>query len=196
MALEHTLLASTSEELDPVEIKVSVPERYIVQLQQSLDTAVRKRNWPAASVKIDAVSGQMFAGQVRAIVPRANLRTRSFPVRVVVPNPGHVLKPGMLARVSLAVGVKKRALLVHKDALVLGGRSTTVFVARLDPKTKQTQAIQVDVQTGVAVGSLIEIRGKITANDRVVVEGNERLRPGQLVQIKSERPATSQKANP
>jgi multidrug efflux pump subunit AcrA (membrane-fusion protein) len=97
---------------------------------------------------------------------------------------GPLLKAGMIARVTLPVGQEHQALLVHKDALVLGGPSPVVYA--LDPSAADPQlgtVRPVPVTLGVASGSSIEITGPLEPGQRVVVQGNERLRPGQEVKV-------------
>jgi HlyD family secretion protein len=164
-------------ELDPVEIEVFVPENYIVNA----------RNGMPAQVTLGAVPGQFLAGEIAQIVPQADVRSRTFPVRIRLSNPRrdgeHLLKAGMLARVTLPVGGKATGLLVPKDALILGGPKPSVFVVTADPQTKQATVRMVPVDVGLAYGSLIHITGPLAAGNQVVVEGNERLRPGQPVQV-------------
>ncbi len=164
-------------ELDPVEIEVFVPENYIGNARHGMPTRVT----------LGALPGMSFAGQIAQIVPQADLRSRTFPVRVRVSNPRqddeHLLKAGMLARVSLPVGGTAKGLLVPKDALILGGPQASVFVVTTDPQTKQTIVRLVPVEAGLAYGSLIHLKGALMAGNQVVVEGNERLRPGQPVQV-------------
>jgi multidrug efflux pump subunit AcrA (membrane-fusion protein) len=84
----------------------------------------------------------------------------------------------MFARVWLPVDRKSDVLVVPKDALVLGGPSPVVFV--IDPETKESKAKArpVPVQLGIATESWIEVKGELKPGQQVVVEGNERLRPG------------------
>ncbi|MBW2087019.1 MAG: efflux RND transporter periplasmic adaptor subunit, partial [Deltaproteobacteria bacterium] len=74
--------------------------------------------------------------------------------------------------------------LIPKDALVLNKGKATVFVIR------GKAVFPVPVRTGEAHGQLIEIFGQIKPGQMVVVQGNERLWPGQKVTIVS--PQTSQ----
>ncbi len=171
-------------ELDPVEIEISVPETHIPYLEVGT----------VQPVQVEALDGKIFEqleqplqGRVVRIVPQADLRSRTFPVKLRVDNPrqgnGHLLKAGMLARVLLAVGKPHSALLVPKDALVLGGRTPLVFIVKTDAETKQATAHPVEVEIGVADGPLIQVTGRLQEGDSVVVEGNERLRPGAAVRI-------------
>ena len=75
-----------------------------------------------------------------------------------------------------------------KDAIVLNGNKRTMFV--VDETTMQVS--EVAVELGVSNGDLIEVTGGVDAGQSVVVRGNERLKPGQKVQISSPQTVTSE----
>ena len=146
-----------------------------------------------ASVEVPALPGELFIGRVALVVPKADYRARTFPVKVRIPNritdagprlKVPTIKAGMLARTTLPTGPKHMTMLVSKDALVLGGRQATVFV--VDPSTENQDAgtvRPVPVQTGVASGRLIEVKGSLNPGELVIIRGNERVRPGAEVAI-------------
>jgi RND family efflux transporter MFP subunit len=176
-------------EIDPIEVTVNVPELYIAGLQETV-AAYLERNEPTpADVRVDALGTTPFAGQVARIVPQADTRSRTFPVKVQLSNPlqgaGHLLKAGMIAHVTVPIGKARPTTLVPKDALVLGGRSPMVCVVDSDPKTKQNVVRIVPVEIGISQGSLVQVLGDVKPGEKVVVRGNERLRPGQSVNILS-----------
>jgi len=155
-------------ELDEVDVVAQVVEDYIAGVTMGM---------PAA-VTIGSVPGRNFDGAVSAIVPRADMQARTFPVKVRVKNAeGPLLKAGMFATVHLPVGGTEKAVLVPKDALVLGGPSPMVFVVA------DGKAMPVPVETGLAIDDLIQVKGGVLGGQKVVVRGNERLRPGQPVKI-------------
>ena len=165
-------------EVDRVEVEVPVLESCVSQLE--LGAQVR--------VEIGALPGRLWTGRIAAIVPQADVRSRSFPVKVRLENrttSGEVLlMPGMFARVVLPVGRKSKACLVPKDAVVLGGRSPVVYAAVPTPKAEPpatAAARLVPVELGASVDELIEVRGLLKPGERVVVEGNEGLSPGRLL---------------
>jgi len=178
-------------EMDQVKVRVNVPEDQIDQLDPGEDVRV----------EVNATRQKYYLGQIEAIVPQADLKARTFPVLVRLENPkrprqpdatgakdhaGHVLKAGMLARVMLPVGHQKDALLVPKDAVVLGGRDPLIFVVEQGAEAGEGQVRQVAVELGVATGGNVQIRAtgdgqELRQGTLVVVEGNERLRPGQRV---------------
>jgi multidrug efflux pump subunit AcrA (membrane-fusion protein) len=170
-------------QLDPVEIEVHVPGVHIVGL----------RIGDPAHVMINALPGQRHAGQVARIVPQADIRSRTFPVKIQVNNPRqdgeHLLKAGMLARVTPTTGNGELALMVPKDALVLGGAQPTIFIVETNASSGEATVQSVAVQSGAAHGTMVQIIGPVSAGQQVIVEGNERLRPGQSVQISGVLPA-------
>ena len=159
------------------------------------------------NIVIPALSDFQIAGKVISIIPQADLRARTFPVKVRVKNPPLndpsenrtvTIKAGMIARAVVPTGVKRQGLLVPKDALVLGGPSPMVYV--VDPtvpdindpvgdkgtakaSSNTGKARPVPVTMGASDGRLIEIEGPVKEGEMVVVRGNERLRPGQDVAI-------------
>ncbi len=176
--IESGKLVADVVEVDPIEIRVQVLETYVTKL--SLGASAR--------IEIEALPDKAFVGSVTAIVPLADEKSRSFPVKVTLknvkqPDGTYLLKPGMFARVWLPVDKKSRATLVPKDSLVLGGPQPVIYVVDKDDKSGKPTVRPVPVQLGIAADSWIEVRGDVKAGQQVVVEGNERLRPGVEIQI-------------
>jgi RND family efflux transporter MFP subunit len=168
--------------LDPVEISVSVPEDYIEAVAVGAP----------ATIQLDALSGPPIEEKIARVVPEADLRSRSFPVKIMVKNPPQpdgvpAIKAGMLAQVTLAVRPPRLGPLVPKDALVFGGAAPQVFVVDTDPRTGQQVANPVPVGLGIAYEGLMQVIGKVKAGDLVVVRGNERLLPGVPIRIVESR---------
>jgi RND family efflux transporter MFP subunit len=166
-------------DLAAVEVHVSVPESYIAAVTTGM----------TVPITVEALPRETFGGEIIRIVPQANLQARTFPVIARVDNrkqgPRYALKAGMLARATLAVGQPQTALLVPKDALVLGGATPRVYVVQPDPKNRaQPVAQPVPVRIGVAAGELVQVMGDLVKGQLVVVRGNERLLPfGQPVKV-------------
>jgi HlyD family secretion protein len=177
--------------LDEVEIVAYVVEQHVPHVRVGMQVIV----------DVPAISGQRFSGVVSEIVPQADVQARTFPVKIRVENQFTdkvpLLKSGMYARVSLPTGDLQTATLVSKDALVLGGAQPVVFV--VEGATENGQAgkvVPVPVQVGVADGGMIQVTGRIKAGQLVVVQGNERLRPGQDVAIQIAENAVTAAALP
>ena len=152
--------------LDRLEVLVEVPERYFPNLQAGAQ----------ASVAFESIPGLEVEGRVSAIIPRADAQSRTFPVRIRIPNQGGRIGVGMLARVSMPLGETYQALLVPKDAIVSQGPMRVVYRVNGDD-TVET----VGVQVGQGIGSWVTVEGELQSGQRVVTRGNERLMPGQKV---------------
>jgi RND family efflux transporter MFP subunit len=176
--LQGALVAEVAE-LGTVDVEVQVLEDYVVFLREGMKV----------SVEVSAWSGEIFQGEVAIIVPRANERARTFPVKIRVQNEplgkSVKLKAGMFARVDLPISADHvESLLVPRDALVLDGQKRFLFV--VDPvASSQTKGKvrAVPVELGLSRGDLIQVRGDLQPGQIVVTRGNERLAPGFPVQM-------------
>lgn len=70
------------------------------------------------SFTADAFSGETFNGRVARITPVFDVKTRTFEIKALVPNPGMRLIPGMFARAKIITGKKSGALLVPLSSLI------------------------------------------------------------------------------
>ena len=174
---------------DEIEIQIPVLETYISHLK--VRSSEDQPGTETIRVEIPALAGEEFRGEVVAIVPKADLNARSFPVHVRVTNQlgpnGRLPKPGMLARVTLEVTEILDAVLVPKDALVLEeGKPTSVWIiAGQDfDKSRIGDAVPVPVSLGEPDGDWIQVhpldesmRKLLQPGGIVIVEGNERINP-------------------
>ncbi|MBW2142148.1 MAG: efflux RND transporter periplasmic adaptor subunit [Deltaproteobacteria bacterium] len=156
----------TLMDLSTIKVLVFLPERYLSEIAVG----------SSASIKFDAFKGETFTGQVSAVIPAAEEKSRNLPVEISLPNLDGRIKAGLLARVSLS-GSPREVHLVPKDALVLNKGKATIFIVNKEA------AVPVPVRIGEAHGQQVEIFGKIVPGQMVVVQGNERLWPGQKVTI-------------
>jgi len=154
-------------DLSRIRITVDVPERYAVMLN------------PGGEVRviIKSLFDDFMAGQIDAVLPQGNPDARTFAVRINLPNPDMKIKSGMEALVRFDLSKKKQALIVPKDAIVSAGNDRMVYVVR------NGQAFPVPVKVTGYYDGHAGVQGPLQPQEQVVVRGNERLRPGQAVQI-------------
>lgn len=158
----------TLAELDPVLVTVPVPDRYV--------SFIRAGQQVELSFEFLGEEGKR-RGNVRDVIPAGNEKARTFPVQVIVENKGFSILAGMSCEVEFPVGRTRPALTVNKDAVVTGSESHQIFVVR------EGKAVLVPVEKGQAYDGRVVVEGDVTAGEMAVVEGNERLRPGQKVSI-------------
>ncbi len=165
-------------EIGWLRVDVPVPQFYFNNVQ--LGTP--------AKLTFDAYPDRDFLAGVTMKVPMSSEAGRTFPVKIDLDNSERLIAPGMSVRVVFQLGGTgvRESLLLSQDAVVRkpdGSKSVWV----IKPEGDGMKAREVDVSTGRAYRENIEITaGDVQAGDRVVVRGNEILRPGQLVEIKEE----------
>lgn len=126
---------------------------------------------------LDLRTGSRSAfGQVRTVVAVGDEQTHQFEIRLDLD--GNPFPVGQTLRVSIPTSDSREVLTVPRDALVLRPEGQSVFVVDAN-----NQAQQVSVTVGVGQGDDIEILGAVSPGDRVVIRGNERLQPGQAVNV-------------
>jgi RND family efflux transporter MFP subunit len=151
---------------DRMDVRVDVPGRYFGLVALGAE----------AAVTFESTSPTEIGGKITAIVPRADATSRTFPVKVSIPNREGRVAVGMLAQASIPVGDPKPSIIVPKDAVVSQGSSRFIYVVAPDSTASMTP-----VATGTGTGSWIAVTGNVKAGQAVVTRGNERLRPGQKV---------------
>jgi len=131
-----------------------------------------------AMIMVDAYSEEEFQGKVVSINPMVDRQTRTFRVRIQVPNQQGKLMDGMFARVRLFVG-KRRALAVPRDALsrLPGSGTYYVFVVEGNKAVKRT------VEIGAVNDLWAEVMKGLVEGDKVVTSGTGRLQSGMDVTV-------------
>ena len=163
--------AFTIVDLDPVRVRVGVPEADIGHITEGA----------AATVRIPALDTS-FVGRVSLIGVAADPATRSYAVEISVPNHARRLRAGMVAEASITTGAMTSAMMLPAGAVLHdGGVAGATIVYVLEPTGARAHARR--VTTGVALGDSLEITSGLTVNDRVIVAGQQRLREGALVKL-------------
>jgi Cu(I)/Ag(I) efflux system membrane fusion protein/cobalt-zinc-cadmium efflux system membrane fusion protein len=119
-----------------------------------------------AEVTVDAYPGKVFNGRVEYILPQLDMNTRTLPVRLVFPNPGLKLRPGMYTnvRVKLPMG---RQLIVPASAAFHSGTKNLVFLYRGEGNIEPRE-----VEFGPQVGDQVVVTKGVKADEQIVTSAN------------------------
>ncbi len=157
-------------QLDPVEINVGVPETDIHLV----------RTGQTAAVQVPALPGVTFQGVVRVINVAADPSTRTYMVRIAVPNPKHALRLGMIAEARIRGDRQLDLLTLPGDAIVHDPQgASTVFV--YFPDQGRVYSRRVDV--GTVYGAEVEIKNGLSGAELLVLGGQSKLRDGSAVTV-------------
>ena len=152
-------------DLEQIRITVDMPERYVVMLSHQSEVMVI----------IKSLTNNFFSGRIYAILPYGDRNARTFPVRINLDNADYKIKSGMEAIVTFNLTGAKSALLIPKDAVVAAGNSRLVFLLSGD------KVMPVNVKIVGYYDGNVAVEGELKPGDKVVIRGNERLRPDQTV---------------
>lgn len=158
---------------DEFDVECNVPARASSVIQEGLEVVVR-------------VGDKEVPGKVYAVIPKGDVSTRTFPIKIRVKSPGW-LAEGMEARVALPSAPAGKTLIVPRDA-VISSRGQMVVWAVVEGKAVP-MPVRVTGFRGLEAGVTSE---KLQEGMTVVVKGNERLRPGQAVAPKQQAPSKEQ----
>jgi membrane fusion protein (multidrug efflux system) len=160
-------LITTLDDDSVMKLEFPVPAVYLDVLRPGLDVAA----------STPAFEARRFSGKVKAVDSRVDPVTRAVRVRALLPNPDHLLRPGMLMRVELHRD-PRTALVIPEEALIPLGRQQFVYVV-----TPQDTIEKREIRIGARRPGRVEVREGLAADERVVTHGHLKVRPGQTVSI-------------
>lgn len=125
------------------------------------------KNGAKAKVRINAYPDKELDGMVTYVYPTLNADTRTAQVRVELPNPGQLLKPGMFANVELDVAARMSTVTVPVSAVIDSGTRRIVLVqareGRYEPR---------EVKLGARGDDYVEVLEGVKEGEQVVVAAN------------------------
>lgn len=150
--------------VDEFDVIVNIPEAHLRFQTPGSTVAVRVR-------------GETLEGSVNSLIPRGDVATRTFPVKIRVAGQPWLFE-GMSASVSIPSGEAAEALMAPRDAVILLGGRDYVFLAA----DGQARQVEVSVLGYDAYSAGISGEG-LAAGQLVIVKGHERLRDGQAIEV-------------
>jgi cobalt-zinc-cadmium efflux system membrane fusion protein len=130
-----------------------------------------------AKILTEAYPGKPFEGTVVRINKALDLATRTLQAEINIPNPGHLLKPGMFAKIEMVLKANPNALTIPKEAVLKEGGKEFVFAV------EGNQAFRKPVVTGIEHERVIEIVEGVKEGDKIVVRGQESLKDRSTIRI-------------
>ena len=158
------------EQIQPVKMLVNISESLFTQVHKGMEF----------DIAVDAYPNEVFKGTVNLLYPTINAATHTFPVEVICDNKDQRLRPGMFARVTATFGTNHN--IVVPDVAVVkqqGSGEHFIYVLNADNTVTYTK-----VELGRRMGNRYEILSGIKEGDRVVTEGQVRLKNGVSVTVK------------
>lgn len=171
---------TTVQQLDPIYVDVTQSSSALIALRRSLAAGDLKRGTTTVKLLLEDGSTYALPGKLQFSDVTVDQSTGAVTLRAEFPNPKTELLPGMYVRAVVEDAVQEQAILVPQPAV---SRDTTgkpvVFVVNAEGKLEQRS-----VQTGRAIADQWLVTGGLKVGDKLVVEGQQKARPGAAVDAK------------
>lgn len=153
-------------DLDQVLVEVKVSEKLINQIYVGEEVPV----------KFSALDDEVM-GTVYEVNPVAD-QTSTYPIKILIDNPAHVIKPGMFAEITFVTESADNAIVVDRSTVLTNDGQDYVYTY-VDGK-----AVLTPVETGIDNGEYVEITSGLTVDDQVIVTGQDFVSDGEEVNAK------------
>lgn len=168
---------ATVAQLDPMFVDVTQSSVQLLQLKRLLSSGGAQP--PSASVRLRLEDGSDYPtlGELQFTDVTVDPSSGSVTLRALFPNPDALLLPGMFVRAVVDEAVEPRGILAPQQAIARDQRG-------------QAQALVVDANnkvqlralvTGRAIGDRWHVTQGLKPGDKVIVEGNHKVKPGDTV---------------
>ncbi len=159
---------ATVVDIEQVKIRVGVSEKAIADIKEGLPV----------TIETDACPGHTYNGSIYSVGTKADDLTLTFPLEVVIKNDKKpILKPGMVARLSIETGTYKNVVALPQEAVVTKGDRQFVWTI------EENKARPLAVTIGQTIASQIIISEGLSVGQAVIVSGHEILKDGSAVAI-------------
>jgi len=166
-------------QIEPIRVIYSISERDLIALQRAL----AGKGSPLLDVRIRLPNGEMYpeVGKVDFIDNEVDPSTGTIAVRAVFPNRDHLLRPGEYVDVLVSQAEPQKMVVVPQKAVLVDSQGYFVLVVGKDNRVRQRR-----VKVGPQVGTNWAIKSGLSPGEKVIVEGIQKVRPGQVVKAVTE----------
>jgi len=161
---------------DPIYVTFQVSERNLVNYKRRIAESGAKDSHETVHLRLPDGSEYPHPGLTNFFDVQADATTDTVTVRAQLPNPEGILVPGGVVAVTVERGAPKSALVVPLSAVQLDQAGRYVLVVDENKKVEQRR-----VTTGVEQGRDVVVTNGLKEGELVVVEGIQKVRPGQVV---------------
>ncbi len=171
---------------DPAYVYFDVDERTYLDLIQAtapgVTSSISGLQFP---VLMRLANEEQFThgGAVNFIDNQVSATTGTIRMRGVFANPKGLLKSGLFARIRLPIGNPYQTVLIPDEALMSDQGRKYVYVVN-----DKNEIVYRKVKLGQAIQDLRVIKEGVSPEERVVVQGMQRVRPGVTVTVKNQDP--------
>jgi RND family efflux transporter MFP subunit len=161
----------------PIITVIDVDQLY---LEVSVTAATMSRLKEGDQVRIipEAIKDEELTAEIETISPEADQASKSFPVKMLLDNSAHNIKPGMFGDAVFSVQSAENTLVLPISAIVnFDSRAPYVYTV------EDNKAVRKYVIIGIVSDNLVEVVSGLEENDQVITRGQNRLNDGEEVEV-------------
>lgn len=180
----QSLPLTTIQQLDPIFVDATQSSVNLLRLRRNIEAGrVKGRNPHQAKVRLILEDGTPYPleGTLKFSDVTVDQSTGSFILRMVFPNPKHVLLPGMYVRAVVEEGVVEYAVVVPQQAVSRDFKGNPIVFIVDDQGKVGQRMLTIDR----AVGDKWLVSSGLSPGERIIVEGIQKVRPGMAVKVVS-----------
>lgn len=168
---------TTIQQLNPIYVDVTQSSTQLLALRRSLAAGKTLAASATIRMKLDDGSDYPQPGQIEFAEPIVDVNSGTVTLRARFPNPDGLLLPGMFVRVVAPQAVVPRAILAPQQGINRDpkGNATALVLNRANKVERRI------VTAGQAIGDKWLISAGLKAGDRLIVEGTDKVKPGDVV---------------
>ena len=161
---------------DPIYVTFQASEADIIEYKHRIAASADKN--PHVTIHIKLPDGTVYPhpGRTNLLDVQVQPDTDTVLVRAQLPNPEGVLIPGGIVGVIVERGAPQASLIVPQSAVQLDQAGRYVMVVGADKKVELRR-----ITTGVEQGRDIVVSAGLKEGELVIVEGIQKVHPGQVV---------------
>jgi len=186
---------TTVRQLDPIYVDITQSSDHLLGLQRQLASGRLRLGKGTIKVRLRLDNGTEYehTGVLAFTDAAVDETTGMVRLRTTFPNPNGLLLPGMYVRAFVPQAVDDDGLLVPQQGITHNARGEAVaLVVNGEDKVEQRT-----LKTAGTVGNRWLVSGGVTAGERLIVEGGQKVQPGAAVrpvEWRATRVATAQAA--
>jgi len=175
----------TITQLNPVYVDLTQPSTTLVRLKRELAAGLIHRvdgNQARAQLLLEDASHYESSGTLEFSEVTVDPGTGSVTLRAIFPNPQGLLLPGMFVRATIEEGVREGAILAPQQGITHAPDGTATALTVGTNNRVEKRSVELDRALG---GQWIVTHG-LAAGDRLIVTGQQRVKPGMQVTVREQ----------
>jgi RND family efflux transporter MFP subunit len=172
-------------QIDPIRVVYSISENDLPAITAALHDAEAATKSRLLAARLRLADGELLdrAGRVSFVDNRVDPATGTIAVRAEFANPDGRLIPGQYVTALVMASAPKIMPVVDQAAVLVNREGRFVLV--VDDESKVTAR---PITIGPAVSTMWAVESGLRPGDRVIIQGIQKVKPGQIVQVKPKQP--------